>query len=85
MNEAQLAGRTARLPEKFADRLAEPDLAGLQTMAGGGEWGELLDLLVAALREAKAPVSAAERDELREVLAGWGLPASQLDGLTAGA
>ena len=81
MNEAELAGRTARLPEVFADRLPASDLRPLRSMAGGGEWDELLDLLIIALRETGASVTVSERDQLREVLAGWGLPTNQLDEL----
>jgi hypothetical protein len=81
MNRAELAGRTAQLPELFADRVPASDLAGLRSMAGGGEWDELLDLLIAALRVTGAPVSVDELDELRTLLTGWGMPTGQLDGL----
>lgn len=81
MNNAELATRTARLPELFADRVPASDLAGLRSMAGGGEWDELLDLLVAALRVTQAPVSVDELDELRTLLTNWGLPTEQLDGI----
>jgi len=78
MNEAELAGQTAELPEIFADRLPEADLRPLRSLAAGGEWDELLDLLVAALRETRAPVTTGEKEQLHEVLAGWGLPTDQL-------
>jgi hypothetical protein len=80
-NEAELAARTKRLPEMFADRVRNADLDGLRSMAGGGEWGELLDLLVAALRYSGSTISAHERDELCDLLAGWGLPTDQLEDL----
>jgi hypothetical protein len=50
-------------------------------MAGGGEWDELLDLLIVTLRETQASVTVSERDQLREVLTGWGLPTDQVDEL----
>jgi hypothetical protein len=81
MNEAELAGRTAQLPEIFADRLPAADLRPLRSMAGGGEWDELLGLLLVALRETQAPVTMSERDQLREVLTGWGLATDPLDDL----
>lgn len=81
MNEAELLTLTARLPEMFADRVSESERGGLRSMAGGGEWGELLDLLLAILLQTRAPVTADERNQLRDVLAGWGLPTSQLDDL----
>jgi hypothetical protein len=80
-NEAELAARTQRLPEVFADRVRDADLEGLRSMAGGGEWGELLDLLIAALRAGGSAITADEGDELRELLAGWGLPADRLNDL----
>jgi len=80
-NEAELAARTKRMPEKFAARVRNADLDGLRSMAGGGEWGELLDLLIAALLESGSAITADERDELRDLLTGWGLPTDPLEGL----
>ncbi|MGO8956352.1 MAG: hypothetical protein ACLQFR_03105 [Streptosporangiaceae bacterium] len=78
MNEAELATRTARLPEIFADRIPDAEIDGLRSMAQGGEWDELIDLLLAILLETRAAVSVSERDQLRDLLAGWGLPTRQL-------
>jgi hypothetical protein len=50
-------------------------------MARGGEWDELLDLLLAALRQTVSAVTVDERDQLRQVLEGWGLPTGQLNEL----
>jgi hypothetical protein len=82
MNEADLAARTALLPELFAGRLPDSALDGIRSMASGGEWDELLDLLLAALTQTGAVVTAEERDQLRAVLTGWGLPTSVVDNLT---
>ena len=84
MNESELAARTAELPDIFADRVPEGELDSLRSMAEGGEWDELLDLLLSILRQKRATVSIGERDNLREVLAGWGVPTSQLDELVIG-
>jgi hypothetical protein len=73
MTEAELATLTAGLPERFADRLPGADLDGLRSMARGGEWDELLDLLVAALRATRSPVTSEERDQLCDALTGWGM------------
>ena len=81
MNEPGLAQRTFELPEVFADRLPESTLRALRSMARGGEWDELLDLLVAALRQTVSAVTVDERDQLRQVLEGWRLPTGQLDEL----
>ena len=80
-NEADLAARTKRQPEIFTDRLGHADIEGLRSMADGGEWDELLDLLLVALRETRAPVTVGEHDQLRDLLTGWGLPTDVLDGL----
>ncbi len=81
MNEHELATRTYELPEMFADRVPADELDSLHSMAEGGEWGELLDLLVAGLLFTGAAVTRVERDRLQEVLEGWGLPTGQLDEL----
>ena len=81
MNEPGLAQRTFELPEVFADRLAESTLRALRSMARGGEWDELLDVLVAELRQTMSAVTVDERDQLRQVLEGWGLPTGQLNEL----
>lgn len=81
MNEPGLAQRTFELPEVFADRLPESTLRALRSMARGGEWDELLDLLLAALRQTVSAVTVDERDQLRQVLEGWGLPTGQLNEL----
>ncbi|MBO0823244.1 MAG: hypothetical protein J2P27_05220 [Actinobacteria bacterium] len=81
LNEADLAARTKRLPEMFADRVPGTDLEGLRSMAAGGEWDQLLDLLVAALQVTGAAISAEEHDLLRELLTGWGIATEQLDNL----
>jgi len=44
----------------------------------GGEWQELVDLLLASLTMTQAPVTAAERDELRSLAEAMELPADQL-------
>jgi hypothetical protein len=74
----------AALPERFADRPPASDLDGLRSMACGGEWDELLDLLVQALRHTQAPVSSEERDQLRAALTGWGMPVDALASLNVG-
>lgn len=81
MDEIELAQKTCNLVDTFADRVSQPDLEGLRSMAGGGEWDELLDLLVSVLSQTRAPITAWERDELCDVLAGWGMRTDPLDGL----
>jgi hypothetical protein len=73
VDESKLATKTYDLVDVFADRVPETALRGLRSMAGGGEWDELLDLLLAVLVQTRVAVTAPERDHLREVLAGWSL------------
>jgi hypothetical protein len=44
----------------------------------GGEWQELVDLLIASLSLTRAPVTADERNELRSLAKAMDLPADQL-------
>jgi len=76
--EAKLAEQTNHLPELFADRLTASDMDNLRSTAGGGEWGLMLDELLASLRVRQTPITATEMDELRSVLSGWSLPTDQL-------
>jgi hypothetical protein len=46
----------------------------MRSMAGAGEWQELVDLVVASLGLTRAPVTAAERDDLRLLLAAMNMP-----------
>lgn len=63
MDEKELARRAKALPERFADRVGD-ELPILRSYAAGGEWGELVDDLLATLAAADVTVTAAERDEL---------------------
>lgn len=66
MTEAQVA--LEHLPERYADRLPEQDRRDAAEFRDAGEWGELVELLVASLHATQAPISAAERDELRRLM-----------------
>ena len=81
MNESEVIERAETLPERFADRVRTEDLDGLRSMAGAGEWQELVDLLVASLGLTRAPVTAGERDELRSLLAAMDMPDDGMAGL----
>jgi hypothetical protein len=50
-------------------------------MASGGEWQELLDLLMASLSSSQARVTVRERDELRSLLEAMHMPTGQLSTL----
>jgi hypothetical protein len=83
MDEYELAERAYALPGRFADRLDPADLATVREYAEVGEWGEEIDLLLASLRAARQPVTAAEREELVALLEEMGLPAEPAEQLSA--
>jgi hypothetical protein len=84
MDEYELAGRAYALPVRFADRLDPAQLADVREYAQVGEWAEEVDLLLACLRTAGRPVSAAERAELVALLQAMGLPTEPAEELRAG-
>ena len=75
MNETEIIQRAEELPDRFADRLPPETLESLRLMEAGGEYGELLIELAAALAKQGVPVTARERDELRDLLDATGMPA----------
>jgi hypothetical protein len=83
VNESEVIDSAQALPDLFAGRVRPEDLDGMRSMARAGEWRELVDLLVASLGAAGAPVTAGERGELRSLLAAMDMPTGPLDGLTA--
>ena len=74
MDSYELAKRAYALPSRFADRLDPADLATVREYAEVGEWGEEIDLLLAALSATRQPVTSAEREELVALLEAMGLP-----------
>jgi hypothetical protein len=78
VNEADVIQRVEALPDRYADRVRPQDLDGMRSMADGGEWQELMDLLIASLNVTRAPVTADERNELRSLAQAMELPADQL-------
>jgi len=78
VNEADVIQRVEALPDRYANRVRSQDLDGMRSMADGGEWKELVDLLIASLSLTRAPVTADERNELRSLAEAMDLPADQL-------
>lgn len=83
--DAELIRRAADLPDQYADRIPVPQLDGLRSLARGGQWGELVDALLAGLVKRHQVVTAAERDELRALVDATGAGGEWLDQLTVGA
>ncbi|MGZ7046623.1 MAG: hypothetical protein ACXVJK_09870 [Candidatus Aminicenantales bacterium] len=81
MDEAEVIERVKALPGLYAGRVRPEDLAGMRSMASGGEWQELADLLVASLNLTQAAVTARERDELRSLLTAMDMSGDPLAGL----
>lgn len=79
--QRELADAMRRLPECFRDRLPASMVQRVVGAAASGRWETAVDQLVMALYMRGAPVSAAERAELRDVLAALGVPAHRLDRL----
>lgn len=74
MTEDEIIERAEALPDRFADRVSESTLWSIKRMRGGGEYGELTIELAASLAAQQAPVTAAERDELRALLEAMRMP-----------
>lgn len=81
VNEAEVIERAEALPDRYANRVRPQDLDGMRSMADGGEWQELVDLLIASLAMTQAPVTSGERNELRTLAKAMDLPTDQLAGL----
>lgn len=81
MNEAEVVEQVKALPSRYSERVRPNDLYAMEAMASGGEWQELVDVLVASLNLTRAAVTPSERDELLTLLAALGLPDHSLDGL----
>jgi hypothetical protein len=81
VTEAEIIERAEALPDRYANRVRPQDLDGMRSMADGGEWQELVDVLIASLAMTQAPVTSGERDELRTLAEAMDLPTDQLAGL----
>ena len=46
MNESEVIEHTEALPDHYANRVRPEDLDGMRSMADGGEWQELVDVLI---------------------------------------
>jgi hypothetical protein len=81
MTESEIIERAEALPERFADRLDDSALWSIRRMRGGGEYGELAIELTASLAANHAPVTPAERDELRMLLEAMSMPTDPIEKL----
>lgn len=81
MDAHEIPRRASALPDQFADRVPADTLETLRLMNNGGEYGELGIELAATLAKTGVPVTAAERDELRELLLAMNIPTDPIDDL----
>jgi hypothetical protein len=81
VDDNEMMDRVNALPNRFAGRLEPATFNQVRSAARAGEWGEAVDNLIAGLAETRAVVTAAERHELRALLAAMGLPTDLTDGL----
>jgi hypothetical protein len=81
MDEHEIAHRASVLPEQFASRLAGDTIEFLHLMDQGGEYGELVAELTAALVADHTVVTHAEKDELLALLQATGMPRNHIDQL----
>jgi hypothetical protein len=67
VNESEVIERVEALPDRYAGRVRPQDLDGMRSMADGGEWQELVDVLIASLATTQAGVTSSlwDRDESR--------------------
>jgi hypothetical protein len=82
MNANEIARRANALPEQFATRISQQTLRSLMEMRGGGEHGELVIELSAALSKNGAVVSGEEQQELRALLEAMHMPTVPVEQLT---
>lgn len=82
MNIDELIARTDAAFDTYTGRVPAATLQGIREMASVGERGEALSELLATLAKHKAPVTPAERDELRALVEATGEGGEYLDGLT---
>jgi hypothetical protein len=81
VNESEVIEHTEALPDRYANRVRPEDLDGMRSMAEGGEWQELVDILIASLALTQASVTQDERDELNSLLEAMDMPTNALAGL----
>lgn len=82
MNQDDVFKVGRELPERYADRVSPEVRDGMQLMRDGGEYGGLVGLLTATLAKSGVPITAGERDELRELAEATAEGSEYVDELT---
>ncbi len=68
MNEDALAAAAEQLPTQYAERIGEQGVEGLNAFAVGGEWGLVIQELLAGLQAVGATITPTEREHLGELI-----------------
>lgn len=84
MNDTNVIEQVKALPDRYASRVRPNDLYAMRAMASGGEWQELVDVLLGSLNLTQATVTASELDALRSLLAAMGMSEDLLGRLNVG-
>lgn len=82
MNETELASNARQLQEQYADRIGERGVEELQVFTVGGEWGLVIQELLANLNAVDATITPAERDHLNEMIVS--LDPDEVEAITVG-
>ncbi len=73
LSDREIRLRVQTIPERFQDRFPQ-DYPRLSRDRDSGEWEEVVENLLAALHQDRAPVSTRERDELHQLVSSMNLP-----------
>lgn len=79
MNEVELMNRTDSLFQGMRERIPQETYSFMSSAAHAGEHYEVLDVLLAMLKQGRFPISRPERDELRTIMESVPLPIDMCD------
>ncbi|MCI2420733.1 hypothetical protein MOQ72_25115 [Saccharopolyspora sp. K220] len=81
MDDVEFANRVDALFGGMRDRLPEKTYQFMSRAAEDGEYGDVLDVLLAALQEERFPISRQEHDELRAIMESVSFPDYMYDSI----
>ncbi|WP_143539543.1 hypothetical protein [Saccharopolyspora spinosa] len=79
MNEVEFMNRTDTLFQGMRERIPQETYSFMSSAAHAGEHYEVLDVLLAMLKQNRFPISWSERDELRTIMESVPLPIDMCD------
>lgn len=81
LTRQQVASRVLTMPERYVDRIPEMLEWPIPNYRNAGEWGLLVETLLARLRPGQIPISSRELQELRDLSEAMGLSTEGLSEL----